>query len=79
MLNFAKMPRKFFHKYSLNFIYHHHPCHAKLTKLSATFAEIFFELKLLVQTNGLYYKTITIVIMMIVSDATVWSITYDHN
>ncbi len=28
---------------------------------------------------GLYYKTITIVIMMIVSDATIWSITYDYN
>jgi hypothetical protein len=30
-------------------------------------------------TCGLYYKTITIVIMTIVSDATVWSITYDRN
>ncbi len=28
---------------------------------------------------GLYYKIITIVIMTIVSDATVWSITYDRN
>ncbi len=28
---------------------------------------------------ALYYKTITIVIMMIVRDATIWSITYDHN
>ncbi len=28
---------------------------------------------------GLYYKTITIVIMMIVSDTTNWSITYDRN
>jgi hypothetical protein len=26
---------------------------------------------------GLYYKTITIVIMTIVSDATIWSITFD--
>ncbi len=26
---------------------------------------------------GLYYKTITIVIMMIVSDATIWSVTFD--
>jgi hypothetical protein len=32
-----------------------------------------------VNTIGLYYKTITIVIMMIISDATIWSITYDHN
>jgi hypothetical protein len=30
-------------------------------------------------TSGLYYKTITIVIMTIVSDATIWSITYDRN
>jgi hypothetical protein len=29
--------------------------------------------------SGLYYKTITIVIMMIVSDATIRSVTYDHN
>jgi hypothetical protein len=29
--------------------------------------------------NGLYYKTITIVIMTIVSDATIWSITYNRN
>ncbi len=29
--------------------------------------------------SGLYYKAITIVIMMIVSDATIWSITYDRN
>jgi hypothetical protein len=28
---------------------------------------------------GLYYKTITIVIMMIVSDTTIWSVTYDRN
>jgi hypothetical protein len=27
----------------------------------------------------LYYKTIMIVIMMIVSDATIWSVTYDRN
>jgi len=26
---------------------------------------------------GLYYKTITIVIMMIVSNATIWSVTFD--
>ncbi len=30
-------------------------------------------------TSGLYYKTITIVIMMIISDATIWSVTYDRN
>ncbi len=30
-------------------------------------------------TSGLYNKTITIVIMTIVSDATVWSVTYDRN
>jgi hypothetical protein len=29
--------------------------------------------------SGLYYKTITIVLMTIVSDATIWSITYDRN
>jgi len=29
--------------------------------------------------SGPYYKTITIVIMMIVSDATIWSVTYGHN
>jgi hypothetical protein len=28
---------------------------------------------------GLYYKTTTIVIMSIVSDATIWSVTYDRN
>jgi hypothetical protein len=27
--------------------------------------------------SGLYYKTITIVIMTIVSDATIWSVTFD--
>ncbi len=32
-----------------------------------------------VDTSGLYYKTITIVIMMIVSDAKIWSITYGRN
>jgi hypothetical protein len=31
------------------------------------------------KTCGLYYKTITIVIMMIVSDDTIWSVTYNHN
>ncbi len=30
-------------------------------------------------SSGLYYKNITIVIMTIVSDATIWSITYDRN
>ncbi len=30
-------------------------------------------------SRGLYYKTITIVIMMIISDATVWSVTYDRH
>jgi hypothetical protein len=34
---------------------------------------------LLLWTCGLYYKTITIVIMTILSDATIWSVTYDHN
>jgi hypothetical protein len=29
--------------------------------------------------SGLYYKTITIVTLTIVSDATIWSITYDRN
>jgi hypothetical protein len=28
---------------------------------------------------GLYCKTIMIVTLVIVSDATIWSITYDHN
>ncbi len=28
---------------------------------------------------GLYYKTITVVIMTIISDATIWSVTYDCN
>jgi hypothetical protein len=32
-----------------------------------------------INISGLYYKTITIVIMTIVSDATVWSLTYDRN
>jgi hypothetical protein len=31
------------------------------------------------QFSGLYYKTITIVIITIVSDATIWSVTYDRN
>jgi hypothetical protein len=30
-------------------------------------------------TIGLYNKTIMIVIMMVINDATIWSITYDHN
>ncbi len=30
-------------------------------------------------TSGLYYKTITIIIMTIVSDATIWSVSYDRN
>ncbi len=30
-------------------------------------------------TSGLYYKTITIVIMAIISDATIWTVTYDRN
>ncbi len=29
------------------------------------------------KASGLYYKTITIVIMTIVSDATIWSVTFD--
>ena len=29
------------------------------------------------KTSGLDYKTITIVIMMIISDATIWSVTFD--
>jgi hypothetical protein len=41
----------------------------------ATCDEIFCN----IDTNGLYYKTITIVIMTIVSDATICSITYDRN
>jgi hypothetical protein len=28
-------------------------------------------------SSGLYYKTITIIIMTIVSDATIWSVTFD--
>jgi hypothetical protein len=30
-------------------------------------------------SSGLYYKNITIIIMTIVSDATIWSVTYDCN
>jgi hypothetical protein len=30
-------------------------------------------------TCGLYYKTITIVIMTIISDTTIWSVTYGQN
>ncbi len=30
-------------------------------------------------TRGLYYKTIMIVTLTIISDATIWSVTYDHN
>ena len=30
-------------------------------------------------SRGLYYKTIMIIIMTIVSDTTIWSITYGHN
>ncbi len=37
---------------------------------------LFFEGK---SSCGLSYKMITIIIMMIVSDATIWSVTYDHN
>jgi hypothetical protein len=29
------------------------------------------------ELSGLYYKTITIIIMTIVSDATIWSVTFD--
>jgi hypothetical protein len=32
-----------------------------------------------VNTIGLYYKIIMIVIMTIISDATIWSVTYDRN
>jgi hypothetical protein len=38
-----------------------------------------FHFRFLSATSGLYYKTITIVLMMIVSDATIWSVTYDRN
>ncbi len=31
------------------------------------------------KNQGWYYKTNTIIIMMIVSDATIWSVTYDRN
>jgi hypothetical protein len=34
---------------------------------------------MLAEICGLYYKTIMTVIMTIVSDATIWSVTYDHN
>jgi hypothetical protein len=37
------------------------------------------EMILFALSCGLYYKTIKIVIMMLVSDATIWSITYGHN
>jgi hypothetical protein len=47
-------------------------------------ANILFYIPLALATNirlfcVLYYKTITIVIMTIVSDATIWSVTYDRN
>jgi len=29
--------------------------------------------------SGLYYKTVTIIIMTIVNDTTIWSATYNHN
>ncbi len=29
------------------------------------------------EISGLYYKTITIIIMTIISDATIWSVTFD--
>jgi hypothetical protein len=32
-----------------------------------------------VLTSGLYYKTIMIVIMTIISDATIWIVTYDRD
>ncbi len=38
---------------------------------------VFIMFKIMFYFSGLYYKAITIVIMMIVSDATIWSITFD--
>jgi len=38
---------------------------------------IYLEKGTLDQASGLYYKTIMIIIMMIVSDATIWSVTFD--
>ena len=43
--------------------------------MEAAINNIFIKIS---ETCGLYYKTITIVIMMIVSDATIWSVTYDR-
>jgi hypothetical protein len=33
----------------------------------------------LIEISVLYYKTITIILMTIINDATIWSITYDRN
>ncbi len=47
-------------------------------KCDATIGVAFGQLnKTFLGTSGLYYKTITIVIMTIVSDATIWSVTFD--
>ncbi len=65
---------------------HRTDCHfgkAKPMTLNTSFSK-FFQVSLIFhdKTNGLYYKTITIVIMTIISiisDATIWSVIYDRN
>ncbi len=48
------------------------PLGGKETEFSLHFSNIL-------RSSGLYYKTIKIVTMTIVSDATIWSVTYDCN
>ncbi len=65
-------------------------CPVKKKKLLPSFTDIVHLLEtiqrsllgismLIKLSSGLYYKTIMIVIMTIVSNATIWSITYDCN
>ncbi len=51
----------------------------KQSSLLGTFINFSRKIFLNVGLSGLYYKTIMIVIMTIVSDATIWSVTYDRN
>jgi hypothetical protein len=57
---------------SVNF----HTIFPLLIKFKYIFSQYLF---LMGGVCGLYYKTITIVKMTIVSDATIWSLTYDRN
>jgi len=42
------------------------------------FINLSFRRKIFHKFSGLYYKTITIIIKMIVSDATIWSVIFDN-